>query len=58
MAKTYGFSITRQFTLDVLSAKFFVALTQEEVQKAVSAEQAAASPSTTTEAIAAKKAKN
>ena len=58
MAKTYGFSITRNFVLDVLSAKFFVALNQEEVQKAVSAQQAAASPSSTTEALAAKKAKN
>ena len=58
MAKTYGFSLTRNFTLETQSGKFFVALTQEEVQKAVSAEQAAASSSTTTEAIAAKKAKN
>lgn len=55
MAKTYGFSLTRNFAMDFIEAKLFVMLVEEEVQK-LKNEQAAA-----TEAPAKKpadKAKN
>jgi hypothetical protein len=33
MTKTYGFSLTRNYIAEALTAVFFVALTQEEVQR-------------------------
>lgn len=42
MAKTYGFSLTRNFEAEILEGIFFVALTSEEAQKAVDEAQAAA----------------
>jgi hypothetical protein len=37
MFKAYGFTLTRDLVLDFIDAKFFVALTQEDVQKAQAA---------------------
>jgi len=41
MFKTYGFTLTRNLVVDFIEAKFFVALTQEDVQKAQAAAGAA-----------------
>lgn len=37
MFKAYGFTLTRDLVIDFIEAKFFVALTQEDIQKAQSA---------------------
>lgn len=42
MAKTYGFSLARNFTMDFVEAKLFVMLTEEEVQKVQGAQAAEA----------------
>jgi hypothetical protein len=48
MFKTYGFTLTRNLTMDFVEAKLFVALTQEDLQKAQVA--AAAEPAKAVEA--------
>lgn len=50
MAKTYGFSLTRNFAMDFVEAKLFVMLVEEEVQKlqaGAAAEAAAKKPADT-----------
>lgn len=61
MIKTYGFSLTRNFEVEILQGIFFVALTNEEAQKPLP-EQPAPAAAATTETPAKKaatdKAKN
>lgn len=53
MIKTYGFSLTRNFEVEILQGIFFVALTAEEAQKALPEQPAA--PATPAPEAAAKK---
>lgn len=54
MFKAYGFTLTRNLVLDFVEAKLFVALTQEDVQKAQAAAPAAKAPEAKKEKPAAK----
>lgn len=60
MLKTFGFTLGRNTTLDFVEAKFFVALTQEDLQKAAPAASAPAAEPTAAKkpAAAADKSKN
>ncbi len=57
MAKAYGFSLTRNYVAEPQSGVFFVALTQEEVQRAAAQQQAEAAGAPKAEARKDKPAK-
>lgn len=44
MTKTFGFSLTRNYVAEALTAVFFVALTQEEVQRSAAQQQNTEAP--------------
>lgn len=58
MHKTYGFSLTRNFGMDFVDAKFFVMLVDEEVQKLSREAAPTASAEPAKKPVAADKAKN
>ncbi len=57
MAKTYGFSLTRNYVADIQAGIFFVALTKEEAERALAQQQAEAGEAPKAEAKKEKAAK-
>lgn len=58
MAKTYGFSLTRNFAMDFVEAKFFVMLVEEEVRKLQAGQAPAATEAAAKKPAGDTKAKN